>query len=370
MNETVGRSLEIKGGLNCAALRRDRTIRTIFLFLFVVFGCVQLVGAQEYAFLKIEDSQEKPKAIVAGDSADNNLYHQDLNSRDNGKWQFVPAGDGYYYIIDVRHGLGIVAGNSYDGHIYHQAPNNRDNAKWKLVEKGDNKFQLIDKKWGKAIVGGNNYDGHLYHQDPGLRTNAIWNLTIIDGLGNRKAPKEIVIKEKFLDIQYDIDDKVKDNNSNGTTRALSNKYTNNTSLSQTQKITASSEFSDTNSWENSESVSNEVWMSIGTSFSYASFGATSSVEVQAGWKTSNTTTKSKSNSATYTNGFSFETNVVVPPGKTTVCKQLIIRETNSIPYKITVLRTYGDNSTKQVTVDGVWRGAVYEKSEVTCDETP
>lgn len=346
-----------------------QTLINSILFLFILLGSVQFLNAQNYAFLKIEDSREKPLAIVSGNSYDGNVYHQELNDRDNGKWQFIPADGGYYYIVDIRHNKALAAGNSYDGRIYHQDPSNRDNAKWKLVEKGDNKFQIVDKKHGKAIVSGNNPDGNLYHQDPGLRSNAIWNITIVDGLGSRPAPKEIVIKEKFLDIKYDINERVKDNNSSGTT-TLSNKYINNTSLDQSQKITASTETTETNSWENSEEVSNEVWVGIETSFSYSSFGATSAVKLDTGFKNTQTTRKSKANSAAYKVGFSFETNTVVPKGSTTVCQQLITRENANIPYVITVLRTYGDGSTEKKSVPGVWRGAVYARSEVTCDESP
>lgn len=346
-----------------------RILRNSILFLFIAVVSAQLTNAQDYAFLKIENSQKEPVAIVAGNSYDGRVYHQKLEDRDNGKWQFIPTGDGYYNIVDIRHNKALVGGDNWDNNIYHQAPNNRDNAKWKLVEKGDNKYQLIDKKHGKAICGGDNPDGNIYHQTPGLRSNCIWNITIVDGLGSRPAPKEIVIKEKFLSIKYDINEKIKDNNSNPTTTSISNKYTNNTSTDQSQKITAGTEKTETNSWENSEEVSNEVWLGIETSFSYSNFGATSAVKLDTGFKNTTTNRKSKSNSASYKLAFNFETNTVVPKGKTTVCEQVITSESANIPYTLTVLRTYGDGSTQQKSVSGIWKGAVYARSEVTCNES-
>jgi hypothetical protein len=327
------------------------------------------VVSQAYAYLKIEDSQKTPVALIAGDRDDGRLYHLELKDRDNGKWMFQPAGDGYYYIIDVRHGKAISAGDEDDGKIYHLVPEGRDNAKWKLVEKGDNKFQLIDKKWGKALIAGDDpSDINIYHQAPGLRSNAIWNLTIIDGLGTRPAPKEIVIKEKFLSIKYDVDEKVKDNNSRGTTSTLSAKYTNNTSVAQSQTLAEQTQFTESESWESTEEIATEVWAKVEAEVGWKGSGVNASVSVETGFKTTITNQKKKSNSATYQSTVGFTTNTTIPAGKTTVCSQLVTREKASIPYVVTVLRTFGDGSTTTKTVPGTWTGTTFARSEVTCTE--
>lgn len=85
----------------------------------------------------------------------------------------------------------IVAGDVADNNLYLQAPNGRDNAKWKLVPLGNNKFHIIDKKHGLALVGGDKADGKIYHQAPNGRANAIWNITLVSG--NKDIPKEIKV---------------------------------------------------------------------------------------------------------------------------------------------------------------------------------
>lgn len=222
--------------------------RYFALLLFIIIGSVQYLNAQDYASVKIEDSRSKPLAAVAGKNYDGHLYHQELgdNGGDNGLWQFISTGDGCYNIVNLRNNKAIGAGDSYDGNLYNQDPNNRDNAKWKLVKKGDDKFQIIDKKHGRAIVSSDTPDGNLYHQAPGNRSNAIWNITIV-GNESGLAPKEIVIKEKFLSLDYDANEKIKDNNSDSKTTTLQSKYTNNTSREQSQVMKAESKFVDTNS---------------------------------------------------------------------------------------------------------------------------
>ncbi len=359
----------IKVDTNGRLFGQTMTFRYFALLLFIAIGSVQYLNAQDYATVKIEDSRSKPLAVVAGKNYDGHLYHQELgdSNGDNGLWQFISTGDGYYNIINLRNNKAIVAGDSYDGNLYNQDANNRDNAKWKLVKKGDNKFQIIDKKHGKAIVSSDTPDNNLHHQDPGNRSNAVWNITIV-GNESGLAPKEIVVKEKFLSIKYDANEKIKDNNSDLKTTNLENEYTNETTREQTHEMTAESKFIDATSWESSEEVSNEIWLSVEASAGYKGL-VEASVTVQTGVKQTSTSRKSKSNSTTYENTVGFKTATVIPAGKTTICKQLVTRENASIPYTITVLRTFGDNSTQTMTVPGVWKGAVYSRSKVTCNES-
>lgn len=109
-----------------------------------------------------------------------------------GDWRFEPAGEGYYYILQNRSQMAIVAGDNADNNIYFQAPNGRDNAKWKLVPLGNNRFYITDKKHGRSLVAGNNPDGNIYHQAPNGRRNAIWKITYI--LGELNIPSEIKTK--------------------------------------------------------------------------------------------------------------------------------------------------------------------------------
>lgn len=343
----------------------------LFFILLLSITTPHKIWAQQYAYLKIEDSQQEPKAVVAGDVYDGKIYHQDLKNRDNGKWQFVPTSDGFYNIIDIRHNRAIVAGHNYDGKIYHQEASNLPEAQWKLVEKGDNKFHLIDKKHGKALVGGNVYDGKLYHQDPGLRSNAIWNLTIVEGAQSRIAPQEIVVFEKHLKTEYDINKKVLDNNSEPKTSTIQARYTNNTSRDQNQQIAESRTFTTSETWETKESISNKIWTEITAQAGWkagSAGGMEATVSNTTGFGTTTTNEKSKGGTATISTLISFSSNTVIPPNKTTVCEQKVFSENASVPFTSTVLRTYGDGSSREKEINGIWKGTLMSRSEVTCTE--
>lgn len=100
-------------------------------------------------------------------------------------------GEMFKRLTEEGYDFAIVAGDVADNNLYIQRPNGRDNAKWKLVPLGNNKFYIVDKKHGLAIVGGEKADGHLYHQAPNGRKNAIWNITLASG--NLDIPKEIKV---------------------------------------------------------------------------------------------------------------------------------------------------------------------------------
>lgn len=146
-------------------------------------------SAQTYAYIQAEDGLHN-KALIGGDTYNESIYHQDANKRDNAKWKFKPAGDGYYYIIDVKHNKALVAGDNANNRVYHQEPNDRDNAKWKLEPVGDGTFHITDKKHGKSLVAGTSYDGNVYHQTPQGRKNATWKLTVV-GAATGMIPSEI-----------------------------------------------------------------------------------------------------------------------------------------------------------------------------------
>ena len=108
-----------------------------------------------------------------------------------GNWKFEPAGDGYYYIFNSFVNKAIVAGDNADNNIYFQDPNGRDNAKWKLVPLGNNKFHITDKKHGRSLVAGDHADGNIYHQVSNGRRIAIWHITLL--YGDLNIPKEIKV---------------------------------------------------------------------------------------------------------------------------------------------------------------------------------
>jgi hypothetical protein len=121
------------------------------------------------------------RSIVASDSDDEHIYHQDPLDRPNAKWVLEAAQEeGYYLIRDTKNQKCIVASNTYDGLLYQQPPRDRPNALWRMVkfydEAGAVTIHLIDKKHNKAIVASDIANGHVYHQEPNNRPNARWAL--------------------------------------------------------------------------------------------------------------------------------------------------------------------------------------------------
>ncbi len=118
----------------------------------------------------------------------------DDDANSNSRWEFKPAGDGYYYIINTKFKLAVVAGDVFDGSIYLQDPKGRDNAKWKLIPLGFNKFRIIDKKHGKLLAydaGHAEYAGEVQHADRVGIPYEIWEIVLLGG--NKDIPKEIEI---------------------------------------------------------------------------------------------------------------------------------------------------------------------------------
>ncbi len=118
------------------------------------------------------------KSLVAGDSYDQKVYHQDPQGRLNAVWTvyIVDEKQGTCLIRDNKHARCLVAGDSYDEHVWHQEDQRRPNALWlKVKDLSSNAFYLKDLKHGKCLVAGDSYDERgLYHQDPDGRANALW----------------------------------------------------------------------------------------------------------------------------------------------------------------------------------------------------
>ncbi|MEZ7196678.1 hypothetical protein [Pseudodesulfovibrio karagichevae] len=107
-------------------------------------------------------------AIVAGDKADNHVYFQKPDGRENAQWCFKDVGNGTYTICDKLHQRCLAAGESADNHLYHQSDTNRLMAKWEAAIKeldGLRGLALIDCFHHFTIASPIKNDGHVYHQD-------------------------------------------------------------------------------------------------------------------------------------------------------------------------------------------------------------
>jgi hypothetical protein len=127
-------------------------------------------------------------AIVSGDTADNNVYFQRPDGRENAQWCFEDVGNGTYTICDKKHKCCLMAGESADNHVYHQAPQNRLMAKWEVAVKELNGLRgvaLIDCFHHLTIASPIKNDGHVYHQD--LNND---KLSQHPGLGNTPIHRE------------------------------------------------------------------------------------------------------------------------------------------------------------------------------------
>lgn len=125
------------------------------------------------------------KSLVTGMVYGGGVYHQTpRNSPVDASWYFLPTGDGYYYIYDLRYNKAL-AGPDYYNHlgggthfVYHQDPNGRTNAQWKITPSGmPGKYIITDRKHGKSLVAGDVADNNIYLQSPNNRLNAYWTFT-------------------------------------------------------------------------------------------------------------------------------------------------------------------------------------------------
>ena len=137
----------------------------------------RLCANGQYAYYIVD--AKHGRSIVAGDTYDGHLYHQDPTDRPNAKWVLEPTSTAdYYYIKDIKYNQYIVADDNYDGSLSHQPHNGRLNAMWRMVvvtdTYGSKSFYLFDMKHDKAIVADDVENNKVYHQDPNGRSNARW----------------------------------------------------------------------------------------------------------------------------------------------------------------------------------------------------
>lgn len=156
------------------------------------------------------------RCVVAGDAADGNIYHQSSEGRANARWILervltngnpaihVEGGKQYpvFYIRDRKHNKYIVAGDTADNNVYHQPHNGRLNAQWTLepVTGPDGTpyvweithpydmyhpdiptdvypvYHIKDMKHRLCLVAGDHADNHVYHQPENGRLNAKWGI--------------------------------------------------------------------------------------------------------------------------------------------------------------------------------------------------
>jgi hypothetical protein len=124
------------------------------------------------------------KSIVTGTVYGGGTYHQTLgNSPVDASWYFLPTGDGYYYIYDLRFNKALIAPDYYNhssgtSSIYHRAPEGKTNAQWKITASGvAGKYIITNRKHENAIVAGDVADNKIYLQPHSNRQNAYWTFT-------------------------------------------------------------------------------------------------------------------------------------------------------------------------------------------------
>jgi len=130
-------------------------------------------------------------SLVAGlqSGGDNAIHHKREINQQNSRWSFKPAGDGYYYIFDRMHNKAIVAGDVASNQVYHQNPEGRLNAQWSIIPSGvAGKYTITDRKHGKSLVAGTNYDGRVYHQPSNNSPTAYWSIEVKQPITKTQAP--------------------------------------------------------------------------------------------------------------------------------------------------------------------------------------
>ena len=362
-------TLIVKANTCIAKLAYQKKMILLLFTICIVFDVEAQRPGSDYSFITVKD-QLHNYLLVAGVSADNNVYHQKPDSRDVAQWQFVPTSDGYYHIVDRRHGLALVAGNIADNNVYHQQPNG-PNAKWRLVPMGDNTFQIFDAKHNKALVAGDRQDNRVYHQNPGNRSNGIWKLEIVSGSG--KAPKEMVVGEQYQSTKYHWD-RVQ-YIGEPTKVIIEDSYTNNTNIQQSRTISKEDTKTVTETWSFSKEISKTVSNSIESSVNVGvkikkvvNVGAQITHNHTSSKTEKEGTTKTKSQETTYT--LKLSNKLDVEAGHKATCRNIVTEQKIDLPFTIITNRMFGDGRTEQVTVSGTWRGNQYSNSDIVCNSVP
>lgn len=105
-------------------------------------------------------------AMVAGDVANNHIYHQARQGRANGLWRLSPDEDCTFILRDVKHGLALVGGDVPDGNVYHQQPGFRLVARWRIFRAPtENQYILRNARHNLSPVPGQVPDGNIYYHE-------------------------------------------------------------------------------------------------------------------------------------------------------------------------------------------------------------
>ncbi|MEZ4887784.1 MAG: hypothetical protein R3E32_23845 [Chitinophagales bacterium] len=127
-------------------------------------------------------------SLVTGNVYVGGVYHLAADfRRTDASWYFIPTGDGYYYIYDLKFNKALVAIDYgyLTTAIRLQDPNGETNAQWKITPSPvAGKYIITDRKNNKALVAGDVADNNIYHQPHNNRPNAYWSLIATD----HKAP--------------------------------------------------------------------------------------------------------------------------------------------------------------------------------------
>ncbi|MBN1422174.1 MAG: ETX/MTX2 family pore-forming toxin [Planctomycetes bacterium] len=339
----------------------------ILLGIALLWGdCPDAQGAASYKYFRIYDAAHTCY-LASGASFDGNIYHlRESELGDHASWRFEPAGDGYYYIIDRRHGGALCGGDTYDGQTYAVLDHaNRLNAQWKAVEGSVlGAFFFFDRKHDRALVAGDTYNGDVYHQVPGDRTNAQWILRMIaDG---DEGPHFYVIEQRLLglDMHDDLATRLE-------TPPLfvigGQRIQNDTSVQQTFTISRSKTDITKEAWSFSRAVKVGI---------HQSFEVSASVEgiVDAKTKTEfsyeETNEWGKSGSSTTEHQISWEIPVVVPPRTVIAVDGIVSRFETEVPFTASIRTTFADGTQSVDDVDGTWSGVEYVTGSVTYSEIP
>jgi len=141
---------------------------------------IEIVATGKFLDLKLED--KKSVQQWAGGGAQNQ------------QWDFVDAGEGYYFITSVETGSVLdVDGRNRDGAtVIAAARGNSDNQKWKIADNGRGEFTIISKA-GKSLESpaGKREDGvKLQVWGPHGLENQRFRLTRVGDLETKVRPRE------------------------------------------------------------------------------------------------------------------------------------------------------------------------------------
>jgi hypothetical protein len=158
-----------------------------------------------YYYIKNAANPES-QCMVAGDQFDGKTYLVPHQTRANAKWKFEPAGQGFYYIIDNRHGcaLGTGLAGPNDPAIHHCDKRQTDWAQycqWRVQRgKEPGTYILIDRFFCLGIYPAAGLPTSQVHLPRLSQLQSQWVLeTAIEG---ENKPEFMVTPEPFLDTSF------------------------------------------------------------------------------------------------------------------------------------------------------------------------